>query len=136
MSLKDPDDDLDELVPQKRKGKMGKVAHNSKIFLFVLIVGLILGGFATHYFVEPLLIEAESSTCKDCLATKELLGRENDCLYTLVSDAKTAIASCTNLADEAQVTSDNFPLTGSDADNNSPTAPDINVDDLGDNEVS
>ena len=122
MSLKDPDEDINDLVPEKRKGKLGGAAAKSKMLLFALIVGLILGGFAMHYFVEPMLKEAASSTCKDCLATKELLGKENDCLYNLVPDAKAAIASCTNQAYEPGA--------------NAPIVPDTNTGAPGDNEVS
>jgi hypothetical protein len=136
MSLKDPDEDINDLVPEKRKGKLGGAAAKSKMLLFALIVGLILGGFAMHYFVEPMLKEAASSTCKDCLATKELLGKENDCLYSLVPDAKAAIASCTNQAyvPETQTEPAAQPATGSDT--NAPSVPDTNTGAPGDNEVS
>ena len=136
MSLKDPDEEMSDLIPEKKKGRMGKAAAKSKILVFALIVGFILGGFAAHYFVEPMLKDAQTSVCKDCLATKELLGKENDCLYNLVPDAKAAVASCANQAFVPESSTEPATQTGPGLDANTPPASDANLSAQSDNEVS
>lgn len=94
MSLKDPDDEYDDLVPEKRKGKVGKAASATKKILIILITGMIIGAVLSHFYIEPFINDAQTSVCKDCLAAKELLGKENECLYQFIPDAQGALTAC------------------------------------------
>ena len=101
MSLNDldkEDDEYDEILSKKKKGKgrAGKAIGKTKKILIILIIGMIIGMFLGHYYIEPLIAEAEGSTCKDCVASKELLTQENDCLYSIIGDA-TLINSCKSI---------------------------------------
>ncbi|MBT4870687.1 MAG: hypothetical protein HON47_03880 [Candidatus Diapherotrites archaeon] len=98
MSLHDidkEDEEYEELAPKRKRGRgIGKkIFGKTKIFLLIFVIGLLVGAFIGIYYIEPILAEAEGSTCKACLASKELLTKENDCLYSLVEDA-TTINSC------------------------------------------
>ena len=94
MSLKDPEDEYDDVISEKKSRFRGK-GKKSKGLLLILLVGVILGAALMHYGIEPIIAEAQFSLCKDCLSSKELRDQENDCLYSLVPDAQTAINSCT-----------------------------------------
>ena len=101
MSLNDidkEDKEYEELAPKRKRGRgIGrKIFGKTKIFLLIFIIGLLFGAFFGIYYLEPILAEAEGSTCKACLASKELLTKENDCLYSLVENA-TQINSCKTL---------------------------------------
>ena len=98
MSLNDldkDDDPYEDLAPKRKKGKGmgGKVIGKTKMFLIILIIGMILGTVMGHYYIEPLLAEAEGSSCTTCLASKELLTKEHACLYSIIGDV-TQINSC------------------------------------------
>ena len=98
MSLNDldkEDDKYDEILSKKKKGKgrVGRVIGKTKKILLILIIGIIIGVVLGHYYIEPLLAEAGGSTCKACVASKEILTQENDCLYSIIGDV-TLINSC------------------------------------------
>jgi len=98
MSLNDidkEDEEYDEILPKSKRGKgrTSKAVSKTKKILLILIIGILIGMFLGHYYIEPLLAEAQGSTCKTCSASKELLTKENDCLYSIVGDA-TLINSC------------------------------------------
>jgi hypothetical protein len=94
MSLKDPDDDYDELVNEKSilpKGFLKK----SKMLIFVLIIGLILGAFIQYYALNPVIADMNSNDCVTIKNTNAMLNTENDCLYYALGDnAKTASEKC------------------------------------------
>ena len=101
MSLNDldkEDEEYEDLAPRKRKGKgiRKKIFSKTKIFLIILIVGILIGVMLGHYYIEPILSEAEGSSCKSCLVSKELLTKEHDCLYSLIQDTD-KINSCNPL---------------------------------------
>jgi len=104
MSLKDPEDEYDDLVPDKKKGKVGKAASKAKTFAIILIIGIVLGAIASHMYIEPLLNDMASSSCKSCLESKDLLSKENDCLYQQVPDAKAAAENCTRILADTNYT--------------------------------
>ena len=98
MSLNDldkNDDPYEDLAPKRRRGrrKSGKIVGKTKIFVIILILGILIGVFAGHYYIEPLLSEIEGSNCTSCLASKELLTKEHDCLYSIIGDVS-LINSC------------------------------------------
>ena len=98
MSLNDfdkNDDPYEDLAPKRKRGKGagGKILGKTKLFVIILIFGILIGAFMGHYYLEPLLAEAEGSSCKSCLASKELLTKEHDCLYSIIGDV-TQINSC------------------------------------------
>jgi hypothetical protein len=101
MSLNDldkEDDGYEDIASKKRRGKgIGKkVFSKTKMFLIILIIGMLTGTILGHYYIEPILAEYEGSSCKSCLVSKELLTKENDCLYSLVQDSD-KINSCNPL---------------------------------------
>jgi cytochrome c biogenesis protein ResB len=95
MSLKNPDDEYDELITPK-KGVFQKFKNpfkKMKFLLVLLIVGIIIGILLGHYYIEPLLTN-ESNVCKNCVETNQLLSKENECLYTLIPNSQFEIATC------------------------------------------
>ncbi len=98
MSLNDldrEDDELDAISPKSKKRKIGKSLGKARIWLILIVVGIVLGILVGHYFVEPLLQTEDTGICKSCIATKDLLSQENDCLYSLVDNPQEAINQCT-----------------------------------------
>jgi hypothetical protein len=98
MSLNDidkDDEEYDNVAPRRKKGRgIGKkIFGKTKIFLLILIIGVLIGAMLGHYYIEPVIAEATGSSCKSCLISKELLTKEHDCLYTLIGDT-TLINSC------------------------------------------
>jgi nitrogen fixation/metabolism regulation signal transduction histidine kinase len=99
MSLANPDEEYEDLIETKGKkrrgkGRIGKLFKISKFTLILLIIGIILGILFGHYFVEPFLQEEEASVCKNCLETKEILTKENDCLYSILDAPQEEINKC------------------------------------------
>lgn len=94
MSLKNPDDDYDELINEKSifpKGLMKK----SQMYLFILLIGLILGALIQYYAINPIVADLSSSDCATIKNTNQLLNAENDCLYYALGDeAKTVSEKC------------------------------------------
>lgn len=94
MSLKDPNDDYDELVDEKNilpKGMLKK----SRMYLFILIIGIIIGIFLQYYLINPVVADFSSSDCASIKTTNQMLNQENDCLYyVLGAEAKTASEEC------------------------------------------
>jgi len=109
MSLKDPDDEYDDLVPEKRKGKVGKAASATKKILIILIIGMIIGAIGGHFYLEPFINDAQASVCKNCLAAKELLGKENECLYQFIPDAQSALTACIQTPEPEIIPDQNQP---------------------------
>ena len=93
MSLKDPDDDYDELVPHGNDF-LGKLAGKAKPKLIFLIIGIVLGLFIHYYLINPFIIADSQQISKDCLNSKLILNKENECLYTLVPEPKSAGEKC------------------------------------------
>ncbi len=93
MSLKDPDDDYDELVPQGNDF-FGKLIGKAKPKVIFLIIGLILGLLIHYYLINPFIIADAQEVSKNCLNSKLILNKENECLYTLVSEPKLAGEKC------------------------------------------
>ena len=89
------DEEYEDIAPKRKKGKglCKKLFGKTKIFLLILIIGILIGTMLGHYYVEPILGEMEGSSCKSCMASKELLTKEHDCLYSIIGDT-TLINSC------------------------------------------
>lgn len=85
MSLSNPNEELDELITPKKGiiGKFSKKFSKLKIYGLLLIIGIIFGILFGHYYIEPILTE-ESSICKNCIQTNQILSQENECLYTIL----------------------------------------------------
>jgi hypothetical protein len=92
MSLKDPDDEYEDLVPTK-KDFLGKNFKKNKTHLTILLIGIILGLLIQLFFINPLINDLQTNSCKECIYSKELLNQENECLYTLITD-KNASEQC------------------------------------------
>lgn len=94
MSLKDPNDDYDELVDEKSilpKGLLKK----SRMYLFILLIGVIIGLFLQYYLINPVVADLSSSDCASIKTTNQMLNQENDCLYYILgTEAKTASEKC------------------------------------------
>ncbi len=98
MSLNDinkDDNEYENLTPKRKKDKgiVKKIFGKTKIFLLILVIGILIGAMLGHYYVEPILSEMEGSSCKSCMASKDLLTKEHDCLYSIIGDT-TLINSC------------------------------------------
>jgi hypothetical protein len=102
MTLADPYEEYDDLIeaPTKRgkaKNKIHAVLLKARFALIILVIGMICGILFGHLFIEPLLATEETSVCKTCILSKELLAKENVCLYTLLDNAGEQVTTCTNL---------------------------------------
>ncbi len=99
MSLANPDEEYEDLVDSKHKkksklkGKFGNLFKKTKFGIILLIIGILIGIMLGHYYIEPLLTN-ESGICETCLEAKELLNKENSCLYELIDNPQTALAQC------------------------------------------
>ena len=94
MSLKDPNDDYDELVNEKSIIPKG-LFKKSKMLLIMLILGIIIGLFLQYYILNPIISDINNASCSSIKNTNQLLNAENDCLYyVLGSESKTASEKC------------------------------------------
>ena len=94
MSLKDPNDDYDELVDEKGILPKG-LFKKSRMYLFILLVGIVIGAFIQYYTINPVVADLSSSDCTSIKNTNHLLNTENDCLYYVLGPlAKTASEQC------------------------------------------
>jgi|GEM_PF-1146073 len=93
MSLKDPNDEYDELIPEG-KNPLTKFLNKNKFLLIVLLVGIIIGVIIQYSLIDPIIAQNIGNTSKDCTYVKDLLNQENDCLYTLIPDPKLASEQC------------------------------------------
>lgn len=109
MSLADPDDEYSELVP-KGAGKLKKSLKRARFYFLFLFIGILVGVYLQHAFFGPFFSGAMLDSCADCVVTKELLNKENSCLYDLISDPQTASLRC-NKTQESFV--DNLPDSSS-----------------------
>jgi hypothetical protein len=97
MSLSNPNEEYEDLIEtprntRKTNGKISKIIKKSRFILIIIIIGIIIGILFGHYFIEPLL--EESNTLENCLASKELLTKENECLYESISNPQELLANC------------------------------------------
>ncbi|MFA6064886.1 MAG: hypothetical protein WCW44_03690 [archaeon] len=97
MSLKDPSDDYDELIPEGNN-PLAKIFNKNKLILFALVVGIALGLIIQYSVIDPMIAQSMGTTNKDCTYAKDLLNQENDCLYTLIQDPKLASEKCATQA--------------------------------------
>ena len=93
MSLKDPDEDYNELVPEK-KSFFNKIIGKSKKYLIILVAGIVLGAVIQYWLINPVLNSAQADVCKDCFNLKTVLNEEHECLYRLVPDPTKAAEQC------------------------------------------
>ena len=97
MSLKDIDDFEDEPeigVPKRRKHKLFFIPKKFKISFALLIIGLIVGIVLGHYYIEPIVNSIEAGTCSQCITTRDILTKENDCLLNYINDAQLVVDGC------------------------------------------
>ncbi|MFA6268220.1 MAG: hypothetical protein WCW13_00755 [archaeon] len=87
MSLKSPDDEYDELVPEGNNF-LDKLVKKYKFHFVLLIVGILLGIFIQFYFIAPFLVGIQTASSSDCITIKAGLLKENDCLRTLLPNVK------------------------------------------------
>ncbi|MEK6958941.1 MAG: hypothetical protein AABW59_02740 [archaeon] len=111
MSLKEPDSDYDEIIDEKKRGsKMRKLSMpNFKNALAPLIIGIVIGVALSIIVILPYVQENQSSTCKECLNIKEILNKENDCLYQYIPSASDALMLCRNLDQQGEDTNAKDP---------------------------
>lgn len=94
MSLANPDEEYEDILPkEKKRFKLQTALSKLKLFGILILIGLILGVLLGHFIIEPLINE-ETSVCKTCIATKELLTKENECLYEAVPNAQEVVNNC------------------------------------------
>ena len=99
MSLRDIDneEEAEELSSsRKRRGHGIKVPKNIKLGIVLVIAGVIIGLLAGHYYVEPMLDSINNGSYTQCLAAKDILTKENDCLYNYINDAKMVVDGCSS----------------------------------------
>ncbi len=97
MSLKDPSDDYDELIPEGNNPAV-KFLNKNKLVMIALLAGIIIGLIIQYSVIDPMISQTLGTTNKDCIYAKDLLNQENDCLYTLVQDPKLASEKCATQA--------------------------------------
>ena len=105
MSLKDPNDEYDEILPEGNNF-FSKFLKKNKLIILFLLVGILLGVLIQYSVVDPIIAQNTGNTSKDCTYVKDLLNQENDCLYTLLPDPKLASEKC---ATQAFVEKNNTP---------------------------
>jgi len=103
MSLKDPNDEYDELIPEGNNF-FKKILNKNKLLLMVLLGGIILGLIIQFSVIDPIIAQSLGTTNKDCTYTKDLLNQENDCLYSLLPDPRLASEKCASRAFQENVT--------------------------------
>jgi len=96
MGLKDIDDfEEDEIeTPRKKKRKLFTIPKKFKIWVVLILIGIIIGLVAGHFYLEPILNEAGVNACNQCFTAREILTKESDCLYNYISDAKMVVDGC------------------------------------------
>lgn len=88
MSLKNPDDEYDDLLPDKPK-LFNFNTKKMQPYIIVLIIGIIIGIFLTNQYIDPFLKNNEdNSNCTKYVQTNEILNKENTCLYELLDSSK------------------------------------------------
>lgn len=93
MSLDGRDEALDDLV-NERPGLFKGFSKKTKLFAIILIIGIIIGAILTHYYIEPIISQEKTNPADICFQSKELLTKENDCLYTLLDNAREDVKQC------------------------------------------
>jgi hypothetical protein len=93
MSLKSPDDEYDELVPEGNNF-FGKITKKYKLHFILLLIGILLGAFLQFYYINPFISGSMSNSPNDCTNARILLNKENECLYKLLPDARGASEEC------------------------------------------
>jgi flagellar basal body-associated protein FliL len=74
------DDDFAE--PKKKKAsRFGSI----KVFLVLLIIGIAIGAFLEHQYIEP-MINSNAKALADCSNTKSLLNIEIEDCYKQLAD--------------------------------------------------
>jgi len=95
MSLKDLEefDEEEEIqMPKKRKRKLFKIPKKVKVGVLLLLIGVIIGVVIGIFVVEPIINEFEVNACTQCVGTKDILTKENNCLYNYINDAQIVVA--------------------------------------------
>lgn len=93
MSLKEPNDEYDELVPEGNNFFSKKI-NKYKLHLILLIIGIILGTMLQFFYINPLVSQFQTGTAQDCLNSKQLLNKQIECLSILVPDPRIASEQC------------------------------------------
>ncbi len=93
MGLDGRDEALDDLVDERPSLFKG-LSKKTKLFAIILIVGILLGALLTHYYLEPIISQEKNNPSDLCFQSKELLTKENDCLYSLLDNAKEEVKQC------------------------------------------
>ncbi len=110
MSLADPNDEYNDLIPEGA-GKVKKALSKTKLYLLVLVIGILIGAYLQYSFINPLMGAAKDSPCQDCIEIRTLLNKENTCLYSLLPDAKAASKQCKLINQTPVIVNDiNFDL--------------------------
>jgi flagellar motor component MotA len=94
MSLKDPDEEYEELVNEKSIIPKG-LFKKSKMLIFLLLIGIVIGIFLQYYMLNPIVTDLSTASCASIKSTNQLLNAENDCLYyALGTESKNASEKC------------------------------------------
>ncbi len=97
MGLNNLDDELvDDLNLKKGKqnGKISKIYSKSKFVLIILLIGILIGTFFGYSYLPQLINENENNNLKNCLESRELLLKENYCLYAAIENPETITNNC------------------------------------------
>jgi len=102
MSLINSDDEYADLIEEprkkrggrKNKGKILNIISKNKIYIIFIIISIIIGILFGHYFIEPLLSPTNTNLLNNCLNSKEILTKENECLYKLIDEPTEALTNC------------------------------------------
>lgn len=88
MSLKNPDEEYDDLIQDKPK-LFNFNTKKMQPFIIILIIGIMIGAFITNQYIDPFLENTkENSNCSSYIQTNEILNKENTCLYELLDNSK------------------------------------------------
>jgi hypothetical protein len=91
MSLNDLDEGPEDAIEiKKKKLKLPKIGK-SKLFLAILVVGIVIGIVLGHYYIEPFFSE---NIEEFCLEQIEILNEENNCLHKSIPNSQELLNSC------------------------------------------
>jgi hypothetical protein len=74
----------DDEEDRPKRGKKSFWSSSVVLLLFCLILGMIIGALAAHFYIEPLFAPQTVQDLKQCKTQNALLNQENkDCLKQL-----------------------------------------------------
>lgn len=88
-------DDEEEALISPRGKRHGFWTAERMLFAAVFIAGLLIGAFATHQYIEPMIFAAKSSDSNALAQLNDSLDKRNDQLYSCLLENNIKPDTCT-----------------------------------------